>query len=88
MSGKRLAAEQRLELIRRIADWCYDQTESWVPDRIGLGLAYLFWAIAADDGQPFDTTIGPEEQYAELVLVLKANPNGLWDELTAIGAII
>ena len=52
-------AEQRLELIRRVADWCYDQTESWMPDRIGLGLAYLFWAIAAGDGQPFDTTIGP-----------------------------
>ena len=45
-------AEQRLELIRRIADWCYDNTESWTHDRIGLGLAYLFWAIAAGDGQP------------------------------------
>ena len=88
MSGERLAAEQRLELIRRAADWVYDRTESWAPDRIGLGLAYLFWAIAADDGQPFDTTIGPKEEYAELVRILKANPNGLWDELIAIGAII
>ena len=79
--------EQRLELIRRVADWCYDNTESWAPDRIGLGLAYLFWAIAADDGQPFDTTIGPKEEYAELVRILKANPNGLWNELVAIGAI-
>ena len=81
-------AEQRLELIRRVADWCYDQTESWAPDRIGLGLAYLFWAIAAGDGQPFDTTIGPEEQYSELVRLLKSNPNGLWSELKAIGAIV
>ena len=88
MSRKRLTAEQRLDLISRVADWCYDQTESWAPHRIGLGLAYLFWAIAADDGQPFDTTIGPEEQYSELVRLLKSNPNGLWSELKAIGAIV
>lgn len=83
-----MTAEQRLELIRRIADWCYDQTESWAPDRIGLGLAYLFWAIAAGDGQPFDTTISPMDEYAELVRILKSNPNGLWGELVAIGAIV
>ena len=83
-----MSAEQRLELIRRVADWCYDNTESWAPDRIGLGLAYLFWAIAANDGQPFDTTIGPKNEYAELVRILKANPNGLWAELEAIGAIV
>ena len=81
-------AEQRLELIRRVADWCYDNTESWAPDRIGLGLAYLFWAIAANDGQPFDTTIGPKNEYAELVRILKANPNGLWAELEAIEVIV
>ena len=81
-------ADQRLELIRRVADWCYDQTESWAPDRIGLGLAYLFWAIAAADGQPFDSTIGPKDEYAELVMLLKANPNGLWDQLVTIGAIV
>ena len=83
-----MSAERRLELIQRVADWCYDNAESWAPDRIGLGLAYLFWAIAADDGQPFDTTIGPQDEYAELVKLLKANPNGLWDELKAIGAIV
>ena len=88
MNRKRLTAEQRLELIRRVADWCYDNTESWVPDRIGLGLAYLFWAIAAEDGQPFDTTIGSEDEYAELVKLLKSNPNGLWSELKAAGAIL
>ena len=80
--------EQRLELIRRVADWCYDQTESWAPDRIGLGLAYLFWAIAAADGQPFVTTTGPVQQDSELVRLLKSNPNGLWSELKAIGAIV
>ena len=80
-------AEQRLELIQRVADWCYDHTESWAPDRIGLGLAYLFWAIAADDGQPFDTTIEPKDEYAGLVKLLKANPNGLWNELVTAVAI-
>ena len=81
-------AEQRLELIQRVADWCCDNTESWAPDRIGLGLAYLFWAIAAGDGQPFETTIGPKDEYGELVGILKANPNGLWDELVAAAAIL
>ncbi len=80
-------AEQRLELIQRVADWCYDQAESWAPGRIGLGLAYLFWSIAAGDGQPFDTTIGPKDKYAALVKLLKSNPNGLWDQLVAVGAI-
>ncbi len=79
---------QRLSLIHRTADWCWDHTESWSPRRIGVGLAYLFWAIAADDGQPFDTTIGPPGEYAELVNILKANPNGLWEELVAMGAIV
>ena len=64
------------------------RTESWAPDRIGLGLAYLFWAIVAGDGHPFDTTIGPKDEYAELVKILKSNPNGLWDELKAAGAIL
>ena len=80
--------EARCALIDRVADWVSNNAETWGPGNIGLGLAYLFWAIAADDGQPFDTTIGPEEQYSELVRLLKSNPNGLWSELKAIGAIV
>ena len=80
-------AQQRLDLINRTAQWCYDQTESWGHGRFGEGVAYLLWAIAANDGRPFDSTACPED-YAELVLILKANPNGLWDELKAIGAIV
>ena len=59
----------------------------WGHGRFGEGLAYLLWAIAANDGQPFDSTVCPAD-YADLVLVLKANPNGLWDELLAVGAIV
>ena len=81
-----MTSNQRVDLLNRVARWCYDQTESWQGHSIGMGLAYLFWAIAANDGQPFDTTIYPE-QYAELIKILKSNPNGLWDELVAIGAI-
>ena len=80
-------SKQRLDLINRVAKWCYDQTESWGHGRTGEGLSYLFWAIAANDVQPFDSTACPED-YAELVLILKSNPNGLWDELVTIGAII
>ena len=79
--------EQRLDLINRTAQWCYDQTESWGHGRFGEGMAYLLWAIAANDGRPFDSTACPEE-YSELVLILKSNPNGLWDQLVAIGAIV
>ena len=82
-----MSPKQRLDLIARTAQWCYDQTESWGHGRFGEGLAYLLWAIAANDGQPFDTTIYPE-QYKELVLILKSNPKGLWDELAAAGAIL
>ena len=82
-----MTAQERLDLVNRTAQWCYDQTESWGHGRFGEGLAYLLWAIAANDGQPFDSTVCPED-YAELALVLKANPNGLWDELVAIGAIV
>ena len=86
MSGN-LRAKERCALADRVARWCYDQTESWGHGRFGEGMAYLLWAIIANDGQPFDRSLCPEE-YAELVLVLKSNPNGLWSELKAIGAIV
>lgn len=82
-----LSNKERVDLINRVARWCYDQTESWQEQYIGVGLAYLFWAIAANDDQPFDTTVMPEE-YADLVAILKSNPNGLWDEIRSIGAIV
>lgn len=82
-----MTAQARLDLVTRTAQWCYDQTESWGHGRFGEGIAYLLWAIAANDGNPFDSTACPEN-YAELVLVLKSNPNGLWDELEATGAIV
>ena len=85
MSGN-LRAEERCALADRVARWCYDETESWGDGRFGEGMAYLLWAIVANDGHPFESTLCPED-YAELVLVLKSNPNGLWDELIAIGAI-
>jgi hypothetical protein len=86
-SGARLPPHKRCNLAARVAQWCYDQTESWGHGRFGEGLAYLLWAIVADDGQPFDASICPED-YAGLVLVLKSNPNGLWHELVEAGAII
>ena len=81
-----MTAQERLDLVNRTAQWCFDQTESWGHGRFGEGMAYLLWAIAANDGRPFDSTVCPED-YAELVLVLKSNPNGLMGELEAMGAI-
>ena len=86
MSGN-LRAEERCALADRVARWCYDQTESWGHGHFGEGIAYLLWAIVASDNLPFDSTLCPDD-YAELVLILKSNPNGLWDELVAAGAII
>ncbi|HPT26854.1 MAG TPA: hypothetical protein PLZ95_10580 [Bryobacteraceae bacterium] len=80
-----MTSQERLDLVNRTAQWCYDQTESWGHGRFGEGMAYLLWAIAANDGRPFDSTVCPQD-YAELVL--KSNPNGLWSELVAIGAIV
>lgn len=85
--SRNLCAEERCALAGRVARWCHDQTESWGHRRFGEGLTYLLWAIVANDGRPFDSTLCPED-YAELVLVLKSNPNGLWRELKAIGAIV
>lgn len=84
---KKLSAQERVDLINRVARWCYDHTESWQEQYIGVGLAYLFWAIAANDGQSFDTSVMPEE-YDDLVAILKSNPNDLWNELQSIGAIV
>lgn len=85
--SRNLCAEERCALAGRVARWCCDETESWGHGRFGEGMAYLLWAIIANDGQPFDSSLCPED-YAELVLVLKSNPNGLWDELVAAGAIL
>ena len=82
-----MTAQERCALADRVARWCYDQTESWGHGRFGEGIAYLLWAIVASDNLPFDSTLCPDD-YAELVLILKSNPNGLWDELVAVGAII
>ena len=86
--SRNFCAEERCALADRVARWCYDSTESWGHGRFGEGMAYLLWAIVANDGQPFDTTIGPKDEYGELVKILKSNPNGLWDQLVAIGAIV
>lgn len=85
--SRNFCAEERCTLADRAARWCYDRTESWGNGRFGEGLAYLLWAIVANDGRPFDSTACPED-YAGLVMTLKSNPNGLWDQLVAIGAIV
>jgi hypothetical protein len=84
---KGITAQERLDLITRVAEHCYDHTESWERIGSGDGLAYLFWAIAANDGQPFDTSVAPEK-YAELIKLIKSHPDGLWEQLEAIGAVI
>ena len=40
-----MTAQERLDLVNRTAQWCYDQTESWGHGRFGEGMAYLLWAI-------------------------------------------
>ena len=84
-----MTAQKRCDLINRTAQWCFDQTESWEHKNIGTGLAYLFWAISSTDGSPF--LCGREEAgetYEELVALIKSNPNGLWQTLTASGFVI
>lgn len=77
-------AQDRLDLINRVARWCYDNTETWNDERIGVGLAYLLWAIA-DPREAFED---PGGYYDKLVKVLKSNPNGLYEELIKKGVIV
>ena len=64
--------EARLVLIDRVAQWCFDQTNSWEYRNIGTGLAYLFWAIASPGKVvPFDATLeNSGGGYDELVRIL------------------
>lgn len=89
MSKKKLSVEERCALIDRVSRWCFDNSECWELDDIGTGLAYLFWAIADEaDAAPFETdTEIIEDFYKPLIDCLKANPNGLWDELVEGGFI-
>ena len=82
--------EERCNLIARVASWCFDSTESWEPDNIGTGLAYLFWAIASPSTVvPFDATLANAGGwYDELVRVLELNPNGLRKDLIDGGFIL
>ena len=82
--------EARCALIGRVADWVNDNAETWGPGNVGLGLAYLFWAIAdAADAAPFDSTwTATEGFYDELVRILELNPNGLLKELVDGGFIL
>lgn len=89
MSKNKLSAEERCALIDRVSRWCFDNTESWELDDIGTGLAYLSWAIAADDGEPFDCMTGlMPDYYGKFRELLQSNPNGLWQELLEEGFIV
>ena len=82
--------EERCALIDRVAQWCFDNTESWEYRNVGTGLTYLFWAIASP-GQvvPFDATLANTGGwYDELVRILESNPNGLLKELIDGGFIL
>lgn len=82
--------ESRLVLIDRVAQWCFDQANSWEYRNIGTGLAYLFWAIASPGTVvPFDATLANTGGwYDELVRILELNPNGLLKNLIDGGFIL
>ena len=81
-------SSERINLINRTAQWCFDNTEGWSVQNIGTGLAYLFWAIAAAD-TPFDATLENSGGcYEPLVDLLRKNPNGLLETLESNGFII
>ena len=68
---------ERIELINRVCEWVFNNTESFEHLNIGSDLSYLVWAIAANS-----TWLGKDDDWnKELINVIKANPNGLWDEL-------
>lgn len=84
-----MIAEDRINLIDRIYSWLFDNTESWLQAGLwfNVGLNYLIWSIAAGDGTGLDTT-SEQTEYKSLVDMLRANPNGLLEELIQHGYII
>jgi hypothetical protein len=80
---KQHSTEYRLALVKRVATWCFSNTESWWGS-LGEGLAYLFWAIASDDA--FDLSVGAL-RYVELVQLLQKNGD-LWQTLVTEGFIV
>lgn len=85
-----MTAQEKVDLANRVARWCFDNTNSWEFDNIGLGLAYLLWAITDSDSiVPFDATKADSRgMYDKLIEVLRANPNGLLDELIEKGVVV
>ena len=63
--------KDRIDLINDVADFIYNETESFEHDNIGVTLAYLLWAIAAD------TSIDGNEFECPTVELLKSNQE-LW----------
>jgi hypothetical protein len=50
MKTQPLTPEARLELIKRVSEKAFKNTESWrSEDGLGATLAYLFWAISDQD---------------------------------------
>ena len=86
----KITHEARCALISRIAAWCFDNTESWEEYNIGVGLAYLFWAISSPNRvEPFDATLeNSGGAYAAFVRILERNPNGLLKDLVDGGFIV
>lgn len=66
-----MTAKDQIDLINDVADFIYNETESFRYDDVGADLAYLLWAIAAGTG--FD--LHEPEQY--LVTMLRSNKE-LW----------
>lgn len=82
-----MTPEERCELINRVSTWVYDQSESFAVDNLGVGLAYLTWAIAGlHDAAPFDAGID-NVMYRRFIKVLKANTR-VWDILIKEGFIL
>jgi hypothetical protein len=69
---RKLTPNEKAALVDRIGQWCHDNTESWQHDNIGVGLAYLFWAICGGFEFDFDS-----ELWKPLLTLLKKNKKGL-----------
>ena len=85
-----MTAQEKVDLANRVARWCFDNTNSWEFGNIGLGLAYLLWAITDNNNlDPFDATQSSSGGiYDTLIEVLRVNPNGLLDELIEKGVLV
>jgi hypothetical protein len=81
----KMTVTERVDLIKRVAQWTSDHAGSWRVDNIGADLAYLLWAIS--DHTARNKEFVYLDPNSALFGILSINPNGLLERLLELGIV-